>query len=95
VWADRHYADYYYSVRPAQSAASGLPLFHADSGWHKAGVDAALGFDLDGDFRNGGFAIGIAGGYTRMLGDAARTPYTSLRGDADQWFGAVGIGYIF
>lgn len=95
VWADRHYADYYYSVSPAQSAASGLPLFHADSGWHKAGVNAALGFDLDGDFRNGGFAIGLAGGYTRMLGDGARTPYTSVRGNANQWFGAVGIGYIF
>ena len=54
-----------------------------------------VGFDLDGDFRNGGFAIGVAGGYTRMLGDAARTPYTSIRGDADQWFAAAGIGYIF
>lgn len=95
VWVDSDYADYYYSVSPAQSAASGLPQFVADSGWHKAGGNLALGFDLDGDFENGGFAIGLAGGYTRMLGDARRTPYTSLRGDADQWFGAAGIGYIF
>lgn len=95
VWVDDDYADYYYSVSPAQSAASGLPLFVADSGWHKAGASTALGLDLDGNFANGGFAIGLVGGYTRMLGDAKRTPYTSLRGDADQWFAIGGVGYIF
>ena len=30
-----------------------------------------------------------------MLNDAKNTPYTSIRGSADQWFGAVGIGYTF
>ena len=95
VWVDDDYADYYYSVSPAQSAASGLPLFSADSGWHKAGASGALGFDLDGNFANGGFAIGLLGGYSRMLEDAKRTPYTSLRGDADQWFAVAGLGYIF
>lgn len=95
VWVDRDYADYYYSVSPAQSAASGLPGFVADSGWDKASANLALGFDLDGNFENGGFAVGLGGGYTRMLGDAKRTPYTSLRGDADQWFAGAGVGYIF
>lgn len=94
-WVDGDFSEYYYSVSSAQSAASGLPLFAADSGWHKAGANAAVGIDLDGNFENGGFVIGLGGGYTRMLGDAKRTPYTSLRGDADQWFAAAGIGYIF
>ncbi len=95
VWVDRGYADYYYSVSPTQSAASGLPQFTAGSGWDKAGGNVALGIDLDGSFENGGFAIGLGGGYSRMLGDAKRTPYTSLRGDADQWSAVAGIGYIF
>lgn len=82
-------------MNPAQSAASGLPQFVADSGWHKVGGNVALGFDLDGDFGNGGFVVALLGGYTRMLGDAKRTPYTALRGDADQWSAAAGIGYVF
>jgi len=30
-----------------------------------------------------------------MLGDPKRSPVTSIRGSANQWFGAVGIGYTF
>jgi len=44
---------------------------------------------------NGGLALIALGGYSRMLGDAKRTPFTSIRGDADQWMGAVGVGYTF
>jgi len=94
-YGDDDYADYYYSVTPAQSAASGLPLYRADGGFTKAGATALLAFDLDGDLANGGFALFGVGGYSRMLGDAKRTPYTSLRGDADQWFAALGLGYTF
>ena len=94
-YVDDDYADYYYSVSPQQSLASGLPQFQADSGWHKAGVSAALGVDLDGNLENGGFLLGVAGGYTKMLGDAAETPYTSLRGNDDQFFGAAGVGFVF
>jgi len=94
-YVDGDYADYYYSVSPQQSLASGLTQFQADSGWHKAGVSAALGVDLDGNLENGGFIVGFAGGYTRMLGDAADTPFTSVRGDDDQFFGAAGVGFVF
>ncbi len=92
---DDDFMDYYYSVSPAQSLASGLPTFTADSGWTKAGATLLTGFDLDGDLTNGGLAAVVIGGYSRMLGDAKRTPYTSIRGSADQWFAAVGIGYTF
>lgn len=93
--ADNDFASYYYSVNPAQRAASGLPLFTADSGWTSAGATVLTAFDLDGDLTNGGFAAVLLGGYSRMLGDAKRTPYTALRGSADQWLAAVGIGYTF
>lgn len=95
IYADTDFSDYYYSVNPAQSAASGLPLFTADSGWYKAGGSAAVGFDLDGNLENGGFVVGVLAGYSRMLGDAERSPYTSLRGSADQFYAAAGVGYIF
>lgn len=94
-YVDDSYADYYYSVSPAQSAASGLPLYQADGGFTKAGATALLAFDLDGNLANGGMSLFGVGGYSRMLGDAKRTPYTSLRGDADQFFAALGVGYTF
>lgn len=94
-YVDDSYADYYYSVSPAQSAASGLPLYQAEGGFTKAGATALLGVDLDGNLANGGLALFGVGGYSRMLGDAKRTPYTSLRGDADQFFAALGVGYTF
>ena len=92
---DGDFMRYYYSVTPAQSLASGLPTFTADSGWTKAGATLLTGFDLDGDLTNGGLAAVVIGGYSRMMGDAKRSPYTSIRGSADQWFAAVGIGYTF
>lgn len=92
---DDDFAQYYYSVSPAQSAASGLPQFTADGGWNKAGATVLLGFDFDGDLTNGGLAAVAIGGHSRMLGDAKDTPYTSLRGSTGQWFGAIGIGYTF
>lgn len=94
-YVDDSYADYYYSVSPAQSAASGLPLYQAEGGFTKAGATALLAVDLDGNLANGGIALFGVGGYSRMLGDAKRTPYTSLRGDADQFFAALGVGYTF
>lgn len=93
---DSDFMDYYYSVTPAQAAASGLPAFDPDGGgWTKAGGNLLLGFDLDGNLENGGLAIVVAGSYMRMLEDAKRSPFTSVRGSADQWTGALGIGYTF
>ena len=94
-YGDGKFADYYYSITPAGSAASGLPVFDASSGFSKAGARLFLGWDLDGNLENGGWALFAIGGYARMLGDARRSPITSLRGSAGQWQGAVGIGYTF
>ncbi len=92
---DDDFMRYYYSVTPAQSAASGLPQFTAGSGWTKAGATLLLGIDFDGDLTNGGLAAVLVGGHSEMLGDAKDSPYTSIRGSAGQWFGAVGVGYTF
>lgn len=93
---DGKYLDYYYSVTPAQALASGLPAFDADGGgFTKAGGSLLLAFDLDGELANGGFGLVLLGAYSRMLGDAKDSPLTSVRGSADQWMGAVGLGYTF
>ncbi|AKH44042.1 outer membrane scaffolding protein for murein synthesis (MipA/OmpV family) [Altererythrobacter atlanticus] len=94
-YADDDFADYYYSITPAQEAASGLPAFQADKGFTRAGATLLLAVDLDGDLQNGGFSLVGIGSYSRMLGDAKDSPITSIRGSADQWMGALGIGYTF
>lgn len=92
---DDDFADYYYSVSPAQSAASGLPQFTADGGLNSVGANAILTVDLDNNLLNGGFNVYGIAGYSRLVGDAADTPYTSIRGSADQYLAGVGIAYTF
>ena len=94
-FVDDDFADYYYSVTPAQSAASGLPQFQADGGLNSLGLLGILTVDLDNNVLNGGFNIYAIAGYSRLVGDGADTPYTSIRGSADQFIGGIGIGYTF
>lgn len=94
-FADDSFADYYYSVTPAQSAATGLPLFTADGGLNNISSTTTVAFDLDGNGLNGGWSIFTVLGYTRFVVDAADTPFTSIRGDADNFIGGLGIAYTF
>lgn len=92
---DENYADTYFSIDQAGSTASGLPQFDADGGWKSYGASLLGGVDLSGDARDGGWGIYGFINYSRLTNDAARSPVTSLRGDADQWFMAGGISYTF
>ncbi|MBF6602478.1 MAG: MipA/OmpV family protein [Sphingorhabdus sp.] len=92
---DDDFADYYFSIDPAGSTASGLPVFEAQSGWKNVGATLFTAIDLDGDVTNGGFSISLIGSYSRLLGDAKRSPVTSIRGSSNQFSGIVGIGYTF
>lgn len=95
---DGDYAAYYYSVPVAPATvpvADRLPTFTAESGFDKIGANLLLAYDFDGDLTNGGLAGFLIGGYSRMQGDAADTPFTTVRGDPDQWFVGVGLGYTF
>ena len=92
---DDDYADYYFSISPTGSAASGLPIFTATGGWKNVGITSLTAIDLDGDITNGGFSLIFLGSYSRILGDAKRSPVTAIRGSANQFFGAIGVGYTF
>ena len=89
------YADYYYSVSPVGSLASGLPVFRAGSGWKNIGATAVGVIDLKGNLADGGFALYVGGNYSRLLEDSKRSPIVSIRGRASQLIGAVGLGFTF
>ena len=94
-YMDDDFANYYFTVSPAGTVASGLPTFQAHGGWKNVGINALVGVDFDGDLTNGGLAGFVTGGYTKLLSDAKRTPLTSIRGDADQWLVGAGLAFTF
>ncbi|HEY9091715.1 MipA/OmpV family protein [Parasphingorhabdus sp.] len=94
-YMDDDFADYYYSIDPAGSAASGLPVFAADGGWKSVGASVFAGIDLDGNAANGGFSLSLIGSYSKLLEDAKRSPVTSIRGSSNQFTGVIGLGYTF
>ena len=98
TWIDDDYADYYYSVPTFNTllpAPDLLPAYEADGGFESVGTNLLVAYDLNGDVTDGGLALIGIGGYSRLLGDAADTPFTSQRGSADQFFAAIGVGYTF
>ena len=88
------YARTYFSVTPAGAAASGLPAFDADGGFKNLTFGLLANHALSGDLRRG-LSIFAIGSYARLFGDFKRSPIVAEAGDADQWFGAVGLAYTF
>ena len=93
-WVGGGYADYYYSITPADTLRSGLRTFDADGGFKgwKAGLLA--NHSLTGDLTHGLSLFGTAN-YSRLAGDFKRSPIVADRGSASQWFAAIGLGYTF
>lgn len=94
-FVDDSFAEYYFTVNPAQALATGLPQFRADGGLNRIGTVVSLSYDLDGKPLSGGWALTGIGGYSRLLGDAADTPFTATRGSANQFIVGLGMAYTF
>jgi MipA family protein len=94
-FVDDRFARYYFNVSPAQSAASGLPVFNGSGGANRIGTNLTAAFDLDGNALNGGFNVFTIAGYSRMLGDGAANPFTAVRGNPNQFLIGAGVGYTF
>jgi outer membrane protein len=80
----------YFSVTPAQSIASGLPVFDAGGGLRYVGVGAQATYYWTPQWTTNVFVE-----YQRLLGDVADSPLVSLRGSADQVTAGVGLSYSF
>lgn len=97
-FVDDKFADYYYSVPATNDAlpiADLLPGFEAEGGIQSYGVNLLLAHDLSGNVTDGGLSLIGIGGWSKLVNDAADTPFTSIRGNNDQYFIALGVGYTF
>ncbi len=90
------YADYYFSVSPAESVltAAVLPAYNADGGMKNWKTSLLMNHSLSGDLLHGFSVFGL-GNYSRLTGDFKRSPIVSQRGSASQWLGAIGLAYTW
>lgn len=90
------FADYYYSLTPADSLATGgaLPAFNASGGMKNWKLGLLVNQSISGSLLHG-FSIFGAGQYSRLVGDFKRSPIVSDRGSASQWIGALGLAYTW
>lgn len=88
------YADYYYSISPADALASGLTAFDADGGVKSWKIGLLANQSVTGDLTHG-LSVFATGSYSRLLGDFKDSPIVDERGSASQWLGAVGLAYTF
>ena len=93
-WAGDDYAEYYYSIDPEGSLASGLPVFDADGGFKHWRLGLFANQSLSGDLLHGWSIFGV-GLYTKLSGDFADSPIVDDRGSSSQWFGGLGVAYTW
>lgn len=93
-WAGGGYADYYYSITPADSIASGLPVYDADGGFKQWRLGLLASHSLTGDLTHG-LSLFTTGSYARLGGDFADSPIVDERGSRSQWLAAVGLAYTW
>ena len=90
------FADYYFSITPAESLATAgvLPVFNADGGMKNWKAGLLLNQSLSGSLLHGLSVFGTAN-YSRLVGDFKRSPIVSDRGSANQWLAAAGLAYTW
>lgn len=90
----RKYGQTYFDV-PATATASGLAPYAVNgAGWKSAGGNLLLVQSLGPDIRKG-WSVFAFGGYSKMLGQYARSPIVADAGTADQFIGFAGLAYSF
>lgn len=93
-FVSNRFADYYFSITPADALASGLPLFDADGGLKNWKASILVNQSITGDLTGGLSVFGTAN-YSRLVGDFKRSPIVSQRGSPNQWLLAAGLAYTF
>lgn len=87
-YADSEYFDTYFSVTPAQSATSGLPVYSAGSGFKSVGLQANAVYSLTDKVD-----LHVRAGYERLVDGAANSPIVARAGSENQFTGGLGISY--
>jgi MipA family protein len=82
------YSDAFFGIDAAGSAASGLAAHEADAGLRDVGVGLVLSYDFSEQLSGS-----LIGNYSRLMGDAAKSPIVDDRGDVNQFFLAAGLSY--
>lgn len=93
-FAANRFADYYFSITPAESLASGLPTFDADGGLKNWKLGLLVNQSVTGDL-TGGFSVFGVVNYSRLVGDFKDSPIVSQRGSPNQWLFAAGVAYTW
>jgi outer membrane scaffolding protein for murein synthesis (MipA/OmpV family) len=95
-FASNKYADYYYTITPADSARTGgvLPPFNADGGLKNWKLGLLVNQSITGNLLGGLSLFGV-GQYSHLVGDFRDSPIVSDRGSASQWLGALGLAYTW
>lgn len=88
------FADYYYSITPAGSLASGLPAFNAGGGMKNWKASLLVNQSITGNLLHGLSIFGTAQ-YSRLVGDFRDSPIVSVRGSPNQWLAATGLAYTW
>ena len=88
------YADYYFSVTPADALASGLRPYNASGGMKDWKLGLLANQSISGDLTHGLSLFGT-GSYSRLVGDFKRSPIVADRGSPTQWLAALGVAYTW
>ena len=90
TYADDDYMDTYFGVNATDAAASGLPIYSADSGVKDVGLSLTARYRLDESW-------GLLGSlsYDRLLNDAEDSPLVDDEGDKNQFGAALTVTYSF
>jgi MipA family protein len=88
------YAQSYFGVTPAGALASGLAPYAPRKGLKDVSFVLLGNYALSGDLRHG-MSVFAIGNYARLLGDFKRSPVVADAGNANQWFGGIGLAYTF
>ena len=88
------YAEYYYSISPAEGFVAGLPAYDADGGMKSWKLTALVNQSITGDLTHG-LSIFGAGSFSRLVGDIGDSPIVAGRGSRSQWQAALGLAYTF
>ena len=90
TYGSGNYMDEYFGVTPADSLASGLPIYVAGSGVRDVRGWAVALLHLSPQWH-----VGAGGMYMRLMGDAADSPLVSGEGSKNQWIYGVGALYAW